>query len=121
MISIFYNIEPKLINTKLACVIGLNEAIVLQQLHYWIEKNKSKGVNLRDDRVWTFSSTQEYRDRDFPFWSINTVRRTFTSLADMGILIKGNYNKLKIDKTLWYAIDYCVLEKLIAKNACKTS
>jgi len=119
MANIFYNIEPKLINTELACVIGLNEAIVLQQLHYWIEKNKTASVNVRDGRVWTFSSTQEYRDRDFPFWSINTVRRTFDSLADKEFIIKGNYNKLKINKTLWYAIDYDVLEKWIAENAHK--
>jgi len=121
MANIFYNLEPKIINTELACLIGLNEAVVLQQLHYWIEKNKTAGVNYRDGRVWTYSSTQEYRDRDFPFWSINTVRRTFDNLSSKGFLVKGNYNKLKIDKTLWYAIDYDVLENWIAKNANKSS
>ena len=121
MANISYNPDVKIINTELACLIGLNEAIALQQLHYWIEKNKTAGVNFRDGRVWTFSTIQEYRDRDFPFWSFNTVRRTITSLANMDFLIKGNYNRMKIDKTIWCAIDYNALENWIAKNADKPS
>lgn len=121
MANILYNPEPKIINTELACLIGLNEAIVLQQLHYWIEKNKAAGVNFRDGRVWTYSTLQGYRDRDFPFWSFNTVRRTIASLVEVGFLCKGNYNKLKIDKTLWYAIDYEALEQWITENASKPS
>ena len=30
--------EPLVVLPKLATVIGLNEAIILQQLHYWLEK-----------------------------------------------------------------------------------
>ena len=32
--------DTQIIRKKLAKEIGLNEAIVLNQLHYWIEKNK---------------------------------------------------------------------------------
>jgi hypothetical protein len=39
----------------------------------------------------------------------------------MGFLLKGNYNKLKIDKTNWYAIDYDALGKWIDENANKAS
>ena len=72
MSYIFYNIEPKVINTELACLIGLNEAIVLQQLHYWLEKNKATATNFQDGRFWTYGTIQEYTDRDFPFWSFDT-------------------------------------------------
>jgi len=119
MANILYNLVPKIINTELACLIGLNEAIVLQQLHYWIDKNKTAKVNFRNGRTWTYSTIQDYRDRDFPFWSFNTVKRTITNLANMGFLLKGNYNKLKIDKTCWYAIDYEGLENWIAENSNK--
>lgn len=33
--------EPLVILPKLAAAIGLNEAIILQQLHYWLEKVKT--------------------------------------------------------------------------------
>ena len=116
MSNIFYNIEPKVINTELACLIGLNEAIVLQQLHYWLEKNKATATNFKDGRYWTYGTSQEYRDRDFPFWSLNTFKRTITRLMELGFVEKGNYNRLHWDKTNWYSINYGVLEKWLSDN-----
>ena len=116
MLNIFYNIEPKVINTELACAIGLNEAIVLQQLHYWIEKNKATGSNYRDGHYWTYGTIQGYRDRDFRFWSFNTVKRTITRLLELGFLIKGNYNKKKMDHTGWYTIDYAAINEWLNEN-----
>ncbi|MDW9215749.1 hypothetical protein SE957_24245 [Escherichia coli] len=34
--SLLFAERPLVINTQLAMKIGLNEAIVLQQLHYWL-------------------------------------------------------------------------------------
>ena len=116
MLNIFYNIEPKVINTELACLIGLNEAIVLQQFHYWIEKNKATGTNLRDGHTWTYGTVQEYRDRDFKFWSFDTVKRTLAKLVSLGFLIKGNYNRVKLDHTAWYTIDYSAISEWIENN-----
>ena len=117
MSNIFYNIEPKVINTELACLIGLNEAIVLQQLHYWLEKNKATATNYQDGHYWTYGTVQEYRDRDFKFWSFNTVKRTLTRLVELGFLIKGNFNKMKMDHTNWYTIDYQALDEWIKNNS----
>ena len=117
MSNIFYNIEPKVINTELACLIGLNEAIVLQQLHYWIEKNKATDTNLYDGRYWTYGTVQQYRDRDFRFWSFETVKRTLARLVSQGLVISGNYNKMKLDQTKWYAIDYATVDEMVCKNS----
>ena len=119
MSNIFYNKEPLVLNTELACYIGLNEAIVMQQIHYWLEKNKSTATNFRDGHFWTYGTLQEYTDRDFPFWSMDTVRRTIAKLVKQGFIIRGNYNKLRMDKTSWYTINYPALEAWIIKNPIK--
>ena len=92
---------PLIILPSLAEKIGLNESIVLQQLHYWLKKSD----NVRDDYKWVYNTYEDW-NRQFPFWSVSTIRRTITKLENMELIIIGNYNKLKIDNTKWYRIDY---------------
>lgn len=103
--------QPLMVMPKLAAKIGLNEAIILQQIHYWNEINKKSNNNFRDGHYWTFNSIIQWREQ-FPFWSKNTIQRTITNLENLKLVITGNYNKLKIDRTKWYRIDYKVLETL---------
>ncbi|EAB9737046.1 hypothetical protein D4U46_25860, partial [Escherichia coli] len=41
IMSLLFAERPLVINTQLAMKIGLNEAIVLQQLHYWLRDTNS--------------------------------------------------------------------------------
>lgn len=93
---------------KLAKVIGLNEAIVLQQLHYWLN---SKSAKMIKEKRWIHNTYEEWQVQ-FPFWSIATVKRTFTSLSKQHLIVKANYNKAGFDKTIWYSIDYDKLEEV---------
>lgn len=103
--------EPLLIMPQLAIKIGLNESIVLQQIHYWNQINKKSNTNLRDGYYWTFNSYEQWQIQ-FPFWSIMTIRRTITKLEKMNLIDVGNYNKLAVDRTKWYRINYKVLDNL---------
>jgi len=102
---------PLLIMPKLATKIGLNESIVLQQIHYWNEINKKANNNFKDGYYWTYNSYDKWQEQ-FPFWSLSTIKRTIKKLEDLKLVVTGNYNKLKIDRTKWYRIDYNVLEKV---------
>lgn len=93
---------------KLAEEIGLNEAIILQQIHYWLNTSK----HYHDGKKWIYNSYPEWQ-KQFPFWSLITIKRTIYSLEKQKLLIAGNYNKAKFDKTKWYTIDYQTLEGMI--------
>lgn len=103
-----------IVNTDLALVLGdLNEAIVLNQLNYWIEINKKAEKNLVDGKYWVYNSYSDWRINNFPYWSEKTIQRTFTRLENKGVVLSANYNKLAIDKTKWYTIDTKKLQELV--------
>lgn len=94
--------HPILIDKKLAAVIGFNEAVVLQQLNYWLHSNSAKKI---DGRLWIYNSYENWRKDNFPFWSTRTIRRIFDSCEKKGVILTGNFNKAGFDKTKWYSID----------------
>lgn len=97
--------KPLIILPSLAKEIGLNEAIILQQLHYWLQESQ----NIRDGYKWVYNTYEDWK-KQFPFWSKNTIIRAIKSLEKKGLIVTGNYNKLAIDNTKWYRIDYEKLE-----------
>ena len=94
----------------LAKEIGLNEAIVLQQMHYWLNMSKHN----YDDKKWIYNSYTKWV-LQFPFWSESTVKRTIGSLEKQNLLYIGNYNKAGFDKTKWYSINYDELNKRVTR------
>ena len=104
--------SPIVINTTLANEIGLNEAIVLQQINYWIEGNRRSGKNYHNGKYWTYNSIKSWQEKNFKFLSVETVRRVFTKLEKLGFIATGNYNKDPRDKTKWYTINDNKLKEL---------
>ncbi len=112
MSKVLFDKSPLVVDTVLATKIGLNEAIVLQQVHYWIEINRTKQTNFYEDSFWTYNSMKEW-NKSFPFFGEKTLNRIFKNLEKLGILKTGNFNKLRMDRTKWYTIDYSKLESYI--------
>ena len=104
--------QPILTNKALARELGLNEALVLQQINYWIEINKKSGNNYHDGKYSTYNSIRAWQEKDFDYLSVDTVKRTFSKLEKAGYLLVGNYNKDPRDKTKWYTINDNKLEEL---------
>lgn len=104
--------KPLVIDKQLAVIFGLKEAIILQQINYWLEINKSKNNNYREGRYWTYNTLNKWQE-EFPFWSLETVKRTFRKLRNKNLLITNNFNKMKTDRTLWYTINHEELDRII--------
>lgn len=118
---LLFNEEPITINRLAAKVLGLNEAIVVQQIHYWLNINEKAKKNIIDDKVWTFNTYEKWQKENFDFWSVKTIKRIFESLEKKGILIKGRYNQKKYDRTLWVTLNYEKLESILVEYENKTN
>lgn len=101
------------INPELATVLRLPEAMVLQQIHYWLEKNRETGTNFINGRNWVFQTYKQWNDKFF-FWSIRTIKSAVIELELLEILISANFNKKPYNRTKWYTIDYKKLNSFYA-------
>lgn len=106
--------RPLLVDPKLATLIGLNESIFLQQLHYWL---RGSGAHQHNGRMWVYNTYAEWQEQ-FPFWTESGIRgivRRLEGKANEGdpklIISTDEFNKMTMDRTKWYTIDYDALAK----------
>jgi len=93
---------------------GLNEAIFLSNMKFWIAKNIANEKNYfpvcsekypdmqNEYRYWTYNTVQAYT-KLFPYWTDKQVRNIIDSLLKQSIIIKGYYHENKCNRTSWYA------------------
>jgi len=106
MMNLLINESPLQVLPSLAMQVGLNAAILLQQLHF----RSLISRNVRDGHKWVYRTYEEWRNEEFPFWSVDTIKRAIRRLEDSGYIIStSSYNRMKMDKTKWYRINYTKL------------
>ena len=101
--------EPPLqVLPSLAVAIGLNEAIVLQQVHYLL----NYATTTKDDKKWVYNNYDAWQAKHFRFWSVETVKRTFNSLRNKGLLLCEKLRKNERNQTNFYTVNYDAVAKL---------
>jgi DNA-binding PadR family transcriptional regulator len=98
---------------EIAQAYGVNAAIILNNMYFWVEKNRANETNFHDGRYWTYNSVKAF-SKLFPYLTPRAISTALKKLIDDGLVITGNYNKSSYDRTLWYAITekgYSILQK----------
>lgn len=90
--------SPLLVPPLLAAEIGLNEALILQQIHYYCLI--SKHIK-RDGRRWFWKTLNDW-NQTLPFLSISTIRRAIANLRDKFKLIDVERHSQKT----WYQANW---------------
>ena len=94
-------------NTEIAKEVGVNAAVILENIAHWVLKNKANDKNFYDGHYWTFNSKAAMAEL-FPYMSQKQVNTALDALRKSNMVITGNYNKSSYDRTLWYSIsDSC--------------
>jgi hypothetical protein len=101
------NEPPLQVLPSLARKIGLNEAIIVQQIHYWLNREFKK--KHYEGRNWIHNTYDQWQEQ-FPFWGEKTIRRTIANLEDSQILISFVTRDFK--KTKFYTINYDRLQQM---------
>lgn len=104
--------SPLVLLPSLATRVGLNKAVVLQQVQYWISNPKVQGKVI-DGHKWV-SITHDEWIQNFPFWSRSTILSTVKHLEADGLLLTGFHSGNSFDRTKFYRINYDALDKVNA-------
>lgn len=114
-------------STDHACKYGIEEAILIAHLTFWIRKNQAcekhqhqaPGLGLR---TWTYGSAQHLA-RIFPYIPPRKIRAIIASLVRQGVIITGDHNQSSWDRTTWYAFtaeqQFCDGEGEVQKSSTR--
>jgi len=110
---------PHFFYPTLAERIGLNEAIVLQQIHSWVtiyqkDPRRYAEKHYHDGHWWIWNSYPEWHEK-LPYFSEHTVRRALDHLRELNLVLVDQFNAMPMDRTNWYAIDYEAYDELLSK------
>lgn len=92
-------------NIHIACLVGIEKAILLKDLYGWCHLNLSNNKNIHSDRPWTYNSVKAFGDK-YPYLKPRTIGVYLDELERDGWIESGNYNETAFDRTKWYTIDF---------------
>ena len=90
-------------DVEIAEKYGVNAALLLQNIAYWVQYNRANGKNYYDGYYWTYNSRKALC-AIFPYLSPRQIETAVQKLIDAGLVITGNYNEKPYDRTLWYTL-----------------
>lgn len=99
-------------DTNIAKLYGVDEAIFVHNIFYWVLHNEANGTNIKEYEgkllAWTHNSLKAF-SIIFPFWTSRQMERIVKSCIEKKLVIAVNHNDDKTDRTLWYTVTDAVV------------
>ena len=93
-------------NIEVAEKHGVNIAIFMNNLAFWLMTNKSKNKNFHEGRYWSYNTIESFL-AFFPYWSVKNIRTIIKNAKESDLIIIGRFSKRKNDMTQWFTLsDY---------------
>lgn len=87
---------------EIARQVGVNAAVIYQNIIWWAEKNAANDKHQHDGLWWTYNSIAAFAEL-FPYLTGKQIRVALEKLEEAGLIVSGNFNKSPYDRTKWYA------------------
>lgn len=89
-------------NVNAAKELGVNAAILLENLAFWCQKNAADERHVHDGLAYTYCSLGAFEEL-FPYLTGNAIRGALKKLEKEGYVVTGCFNRNTHDRTKWYA------------------
>lgn len=90
-------------DTGIAQDVGVNAAILYQNICFWIDKNAANEKHFIEGRYWTYNSVAAF-GKLFPYLGRGAIENALKKLIAEGYLVASDFNKSAYDRTKWYAL-----------------
>lgn len=119
--TLLFDEPPIAISPTLCKILGLQAAVLLQQLHYWLENKSAAPDRYKDHyingRYWVYW-THEQLQKSVPLGkSIDPYKRLIKELKSLGILLVAQHRAGVWDRTNFYSIDYDCFNSYIEQQS----
>jgi hypothetical protein len=91
-------------DVEIATRFGVQEAIFIENVRFWVLKNKANNKHFYKGKYWTYNSAKAYAEL-FPYWSKQQIERIIAKLKEAGILEVDHFSQNTYDRTNWYTLN----------------
>ena len=92
-------------DAELAMQYGVEEAIFVHRIYWWVRNNRANNRNYIDGRYWTYDSMAALASKDvFGFWSKRQLERIIKSCKEKGLILIADYNTDRYIRPQWYTV-----------------
>jgi len=88
---------------EIAKLVGTDAAIILSNIDYWVDFNRSNKVNFHDGQYWTFNSIKAFTEQ-FTWLTESQIKTCLINLHKAKLILVSSHNKKGYDRTKWYSI-----------------
>jgi hypothetical protein len=89
-------------NPDTAVIVGVNAAILHQNIAFWCQKNQANNKHFYEGRYWTYNSVQAFGIL-FPYMTPKQIRTSLDKLVAEGLILKAQLGIEEGDYSNWYA------------------
>jgi len=89
-------------NSGIAERFGITAALLLEYIWKEVKENEFHGRCSYEGNIWMRCSKKTFTAH-MPYLSKGMVKRGIVSLKKAGLLVQGEHNESRFDRTAWYA------------------
>ena len=89
-------------NPDLADRYGVDVAIILHEIAYYVDYNRRNGVNFHEGRWWMFNTLQSFCE-SHTYWTKNQVEYLLRKCKNKGLILTGHFHEGG-NRTTWYTV-----------------
>lgn len=90
-------------NIDIAAEVGVEAAIIFENILYWVVKNTASQENVRDGAAWVYNSRSAWCEL-FPYLGEKQIRNAIERLLRAGFITRDTFSFGSMNRTYWYTL-----------------